>query len=116
MEALKCPRCGSSDLNQLGPAQYQCPRCGTGFTLSITQSGFVDVVLVQAGNKKTDVVMGLRDATTRENTVKMIDLMTAKQLVDAAPCIVIPHVPLEAGERIKARLEKAGATIDLKPA
>ena len=77
---------------------------------------FFDVVLVQAGNKKIDVIMALRDATTKETSIKMIELSTAKQFVDAAPCVIANTVTQEVGERVKLRLEKAGATVELRPA
>jgi ribosomal protein L7/L12 len=118
METLNCPRCGSGDLNQAGAAEYRCPQCGTGFTLiqAQTQISFVDVVLVEAGKKKTDVTMALREITTKEPALELMDLATASRLTRATPCIVAPNVSSEAGERIKARLEKAGATVQLKPA
>jgi large subunit ribosomal protein L7/L12 len=116
MENLKCPRCGSSDLKQIHPSEYTCSACGTGFTLTQPQTGFVDVVLLQAGKKKTDVILALREVTTKEPTIKLLDLAMAKQLTDAAPCIVVSHVTSEVGERVKAKLEKAGAVIELKPA
>lgn len=116
METLKCSSCGSNDLHQLGPAEYKCLHCGTSFILTHAQTGFVNVVLVQAGKKKTDVILALREVTTKETTIKVIDLAMAKQLTDATPCIVVPNVTLEVGERVKARLEKAGATVELKPA
>jgi ribosomal protein L7/L12 len=46
----------------------------------------------------------------------MVDLAMAKQLTDSPPCVVVPNVPVPAGERIKATLEAAGATVELKPA
>jgi ribosomal protein L7/L12 len=66
--------------------------------------------------KKTDVILALREVTTREPTIQMLDLATAKRLTDAPPCVVIPNLSLEVGERVKARLEKAGAIVELKPA
>jgi ribosomal protein L7/L12 len=116
METLKCPSCGSNNLNQLGPVEYKCPHCGTGFMLTYNPTDFVDVVLLQSGNKKTDVILALREVTAQEASIKMIDLMMAKQLTDATPCIIAPNVALEVGERVKVRLEKAGATVELKPA
>ncbi len=80
------------------------------------KAGFVDVVLVQAGKKKTDVVIALREITAKESTIQMIDLVMAKRLVDNPPSVVVPNVLQEVGERVKARLEKAGATVELKPA
>jgi ribosomal protein L7/L12 len=116
MEALKCPSCGSSDLHQLSPAEYKCTYCGTGFILTRAQTGFVDVVLVQAGKKKIEVIKALREITTREPVLEMLDLATAKRLTDATPSVVAPNVPAEVGERVRARLERAGATVELKPA
>lgn len=116
MKALKCPSCGSSDLNQLSSSEYRCLYCGTGFMLTQAQTGFVDVVLVQAGPKKTDVILALREITTTETILETIDLARAKRLTDTTPCVVAPNLPLEVGERVKARLEKAGATVELKPA
>jgi ribosomal protein L7/L12 len=116
METLKCPSCGSSDLNQLSPAEYKCAYCGTGFILTRAETGFVDVVLVQAGKKKINVIQALREVTTRETVLEMLDLARAKHLVDATPSVVAPNVPSEVGERVKAKLEKEGATVELKPA
>jgi ribosomal protein L7/L12 len=76
----------------------------------------VDVVLVDAGTKTTDVVLALREVTTREPVVELLDLQMAKRRVDSTPCVAVPNVPIEVGDRIKERLEKAGATVELKPA
>jgi ribosomal protein L7/L12 len=116
MESLKCPRCGSSSLNQLGPAEYKCPACGTGFKLTDVSTGFVDVVLVQAGKKPIDVIRALRDISTKGTTIKVFDLATAKRLTETTPCVVVPSVSLEVGDRFKAALEKAGASVELKSA
>lgn len=116
METLKCPSCGSTDLNRLEPAEYKCLHCGTGFVLTRAETGFVDVVLVQAGKKKIDVIMALREVTTKEPTIEMMGLAMAKRLTNSPPCVVVPNLSLEVGERVKARLEKAGATVELKPA
>jgi ribosomal protein L7/L12 len=76
----------------------------------------VDVVLVDAGTKTTDVVLALREVTTREPVVELLDLQTAKRRVDSTPCVAVPNVPSDVGDRIKERLERAGATVELKPA
>jgi len=116
METLKCPRCGSSGLTQTGPADYKCPQCGTSFRLTDVSTGFVDVVLVQPGKKPIDVIRALRDTSTKGTTIKVFDLATAKRLTETTPCVLVPSVSLEVGERFKAALEKAGATVELKPA
>jgi hypothetical protein len=69
----------------------------------------VDVVLVDAGLKKTDVILAMREITCDERVVKLMDLREAKRRIDTAPCVAIPSVPRDAGERMKARLERAGA-------
>jgi ribosomal protein L7/L12 len=116
METLKCPSCGSSNLTRVSPTEYKCPYCGTGFILTSAQNtGFVDVVLVQSGNNKTDVVKALRDITGREAAIKLVDLRTALRFTETTPCIVVPNIPTDVGERAKASLEKAGAVVELKP-
>lgn len=77
---------------------------------------FVDVILVDAGKNKINVIQALREVTTKENVLEMLDLARAKQLVEATPCVVAPNVTSEVGERVKLMLEKAGATIELKAA
>lgn len=77
---------------------------------------FVDVVLVDAGNDTFKVIQALREVTTREQALEMLDLARAKQLVEATPCIVAPNVNSDVGDRVKSVLEEAGATVDLKAA
>lgn len=76
----------------------------------------VDVVLVDAGTNAVDVVLALREVTTTESVLEMVDLQMARRLVDNPPCVVAPNVPRDVGERVKARLEQAGATAEMKPA
>ena len=76
----------------------------------------VDVVLVSAGPRRTDVVKAIRDATCDEPVVTMMDLREALRRVDTAPCVVVANIPDDAGARMKATLEQAGATIELRPA
>jgi large subunit ribosomal protein L7/L12 len=75
----------------------------------------VDVVIVDAGRSRSDVIRAIRDVTAKEPVVRQMDLREAMRRVDTAPCVVVPNVPLDAGERIKASLEDAGATIELRP-
>jgi large subunit ribosomal protein L7/L12 len=77
---------------------------------------FVDVVLVDAGKDKIKVIQALREITTREHALEMLDLARARQLVEATPCIVTPNVTSEVGARVKSTLERAGATVSLKAA
>jgi ribosomal protein L7/L12 len=117
LETLKCPSCGSSNLTRVSPTEYKCPNCGTSFTLTSAQNtGFVDVVLVQTGSKKNDVIHALRDITGREPAIKLVDLRTALRFTENTPCVVVPNIPTDVGERVKSGLEKAGAVVELKPA
>jgi ribosomal protein L7/L12 len=77
---------------------------------------FVDVVLTDAGRNKTAVILAIREVTTTETILVLVDLATAKRLTDSTPCVVVPNVPFDVGERVKASLEKAGAAVELKPA
>jgi len=70
-------------------------------------TGSVDVVLVQAGEKRIEVVKVVRQAT-------QLDLHVAADLVDTPPSVVVENVTLAEGERIKAALEQAGATVTLQ--
>jgi len=77
---------------------------------------FVDVVLVDAGRNKTGVILAIREVTTTETIVELVDLAMAKRLTDSTPCVVVPNVPFDVAERVKASLEKVGATVELQPA
>ncbi len=66
-----------------------------------------DVVLTSAGDKKIQVIKAVRSFTT-------LGLKEAKDLVDNAPKPVKEGVAKEEAEKIKAELEAAGATVELK--
>jgi large subunit ribosomal protein L7/L12 len=66
-----------------------------------------DVVITGAGDKKIQVIKVVRAVTT-------LGLKEAKDLVDGAPSTVREAVPKEEAESIKAQLEEAGATVELK--
>ncbi|MCL1989907.1 MAG: 50S ribosomal protein L7/L12 [Defluviitaleaceae bacterium] len=66
-----------------------------------------DVVLVSAGAKKIPVIKVVREITG-------LGLKEAKELVDGAPAPIKEKVPTEEAEALKAQLEEAGATIELK--
>ncbi len=74
------------------------------------------MVLAQAGENKIEVIMVLREVPIKEPSFEIIDLATAKRLVDATPCVVVLYVKAEAGERVKSKLESAGAMVKLKVA
>ena len=66
-----------------------------------------DVVLTGAGDKKIQVIKVVRAATG-------LGLKEAKDLVDGAPNAVKEGLPREEAESVKAQLEEAGATVELK--
>ena len=66
-----------------------------------------DVVLAAAGEKKIQVIKEVRAITG-------LGLKEAKDLVDGAPKPVKEGVNKEEAERIKAQLEAAGATVEIK--
>jgi len=70
------------------------------------QSAF-DVVLTGAGDKKIQVIKVVRSATG-------LGLKEAKALVDEAPKPIKEGVEREEADRLKAELEEAGASVEVK--
>jgi large subunit ribosomal protein L7/L12 len=66
-----------------------------------------DVVLSEAGGQKIQVIKVVRAVTG-------LGLKEAKDLVDSAPKPVKEGVAQEEADQIKAQLEEAGATVELK--
>lgn len=79
---------------------------GAGADAAEEQTEF-DVVLTSAGQKKIGVIKVVREITG-------LGLKEAKELVDSAPKPVKEGVSKDEAEEIKAKLEEAGATIELK--
>jgi large subunit ribosomal protein L7/L12 len=67
----------------------------------------VDVILTAAGDKKIQVIKVVRSATG-------LGLKEAKALVDEAPKPVKEGIEREEADKLKAELEEAGATVELK--
>ena len=66
-----------------------------------------DIVLETVGDKKIQVIKEVRALTN-------LGLKEAKDLVDAAPKLVLEGVNKEAIDKAKAALEGAGATVSVK--
>ena len=66
-----------------------------------------DVVLASAGASKINVIKEVR-------TITGLGLKEAKDLVEAAPKSVKEGVSKDEAEQIKAKLEEAGATVEVK--
>ena len=71
------------------------------------ESATVDVVITEVGGQKVPVIKVVRNATG-------LGLKEAKAVVDAAPGPVKEGVDREEAEKLKAELEEAGATVELK--
>ena len=71
------------------------------------ESSTVNVVLTGAGDKKIQVIKVVRAATG-------LGLKEAKALVDEAPKPVKEGIERDEADRLKAELEEAGATVELK--
>lgn len=66
-----------------------------------------DVVLTDCGASKINVIKVVRELTG-------LGLKEAKAAVDAAPNAIKEHVAKADAEAMKAKLEEAGATVELK--
>jgi len=66
-----------------------------------------DVVLTEAGGQKIQVIKVVRAVTG-------LGLKEAKDLVDSAPKPVKEGATQEEADQVKAQLEEAGATVELK--
>ena len=66
-----------------------------------------NVVLAAAGDKKIQVIKVVRELTS-------LGLKEAKDLVDGAPKPVVEKASKEDAEKAKAKLEDAGASVELK--
>jgi len=66
-----------------------------------------DVFMSSFGANKIKVIKAIREVTG-------LGLKEAKALVDGAPCVVKEAAPKEEADAMKAKLEEAGAAIELK--
>jgi large subunit ribosomal protein L7/L12 len=80
---------------------------GDGAAAEEEESSTVDVVLTGAGDKKIQVIKVVRAATG-------LGLKEAKALVDEAPKPVKEGIERDEADKLKAELEEAGASVELK--
>ena len=80
---------------------------GGGEAAAEEESSTVDVVLTGAGDKKIQVIKVVRAATG-------LGLKEAKALVDEAPKAVKEGIERDEADKLKAELEEAGASVELK--
>ena len=70
--------------------------------------GRVTVTITNAGAQKIQVIKALREA------VPSLGLKEAKDLVDKTPSVVKRNITRAEAQRIKAKLEAAGAKVEVK--
>ncbi len=75
---------------------------------AVEEKDSFDVELTAAGPSKIGVIKAVR------GIVAGLGLKEAKELVDAAPKVIKEGATKEEAEAIKAQLEEAGATVELK--
>ena len=80
---------------------------GGGDDAAEEESSTVDVILTAAGEKKIQVIKAVRAATG-------LGLKEAKAVVDGAPGPVKEGIEREEAEKLKADLEEAGGSVELK--
>jgi large subunit ribosomal protein L7/L12 len=71
------------------------------------EASTVDVVLTEVGGQKVPVIKVVRAATG-------LGLKEAKAIVDEAPKAIKEGADREEADKLKAELEEAGATVELK--
>jgi len=79
---------------------------GAGEAAAEEQTEF-SVILTSAGDKKIQAIKAVREATG-------LGLKEAKAVVDGAPAPVKEGVSKDEAEELKAKLEAAGASVELK--
>ena len=91
---------------RLAKLRLKTQRNGAGAAAAEEKTEF-DVILAEAGANKINVIKEIRAITN-------LGLKEAKDLVDGAPKTVKEGASKEEAEAIKAKLEAAGAKVELK--
>ena len=89
-----------------GGVMMAAPAAGGGAAAVVEPTEF-DVVLINFGDKKLDVVKVAKNLTG-------LSLMDAKKLVEAVPAKIKEKVSKEDAAKVKAELEAVGATVEVK--
>jgi large subunit ribosomal protein L7/L12 len=88
-------------------AAAPAPGGGDGDAAAEEESSTVDVIVTGPGDKKIQVIKVVRAATG-------LGLKEAKALVDEAPKPVKEGIDRDEAEKLKAELEEAGASVEIK--
>jgi large subunit ribosomal protein L7/L12 len=89
------------------PVAIAAPGGAGGGEAAAEEKSAFDVVLMAAGGQKIQVIKVVRAITG-------LGLKEAKDVVDSAPKPVKEGVPQDEADSIKAQLEEAGATVEIK--
>jgi len=89
------------------PVMVQAAGGGGGGEAAAEEQTAFDVVLTSTGDKKIQVIKVIRELTG-------LGLKEAKAVADEAPAPVKEGVAKEGAEQMKAKLEEAGAGVELK--
>jgi len=89
------------------PVAIASAPAGAGEAEAVEEKTEFDVVLTEIGQAKINVIKAVR-------TITSLGLKEAKELVDSAPKPVKEGVSQSEADEIKAKLEEAGATVELK--
>lgn len=89
-----------------GGGMMMAAPAAAGAPAAVEQTEF-DVILTSFGEKKLDVVKVVKNLTG-------LSLMDAKKLVEAVPGKIKEAVSKEDAAKVKAELEAAGGTVELK--
>ena len=89
------------------PVAIAAPGGGGGGEAAAEEKSAFDVVLTAAGGQKIQVIKVVRAITG-------LGLKEAKDVVDSAPKPVKEGVPQDEADALKAQLEEAGATVEIK--
>jgi large subunit ribosomal protein L7/L12 len=95
------------DVTAAAPAAVMAAAPADGGAAAEEEKDEFDVVLTAAGSQKIQVIKAVRELTS-------LGLKEAKAVVDDAPGNVLEAVDKDAAEAAKAKLEEAGATVELK--
>lgn len=89
------------------PVAVAGPAAGGAGAAAAEEKTDFDVVLVEAGSSKINVIKIVREITG-------LGLKEAKEMVDGAPKTIKEAAGKDDAEAIKAKLEEAGAKVELK--
>ena len=88
-------------------AAVGAPAAGGGGAAAAEEKDEFDVILADGGAQKIQVIKVVRELTS-------LGLKEAKDLVDGAPKPILEKASKDDAEKAKAKLEEAGATVELK--